>query len=283
MDLKTLKIGSWNIAGVKDKLQNLKILNLIINFDIIWFLEIKTGTKFTVPGFVPIYNPSKLKSSRGGVVMLVKSYIFPTITSINTGNEGLISCKCSLLPEIVLAAMYIPPRDSLYFCDYQFGILNELLFDNDKAVVLGDFNSRVSRPVLYNLNGDLISYPHINDDCRNENGDRLLLTCQSSASIIVNNIFKDNKHFPGNLTYKKGRRWISEIDLCITNENSFKYIKNLAINNEITGSDHAILEVDLNINICDNTHCLLSSSSDLGKSYIPDSNSNIKKCPKLDK
>lgn len=59
-----IRLCSWNIGGVKDKLQNNNILSFILNFHIIWLLETKSSQKFGVPGYTVYHNPSKANEKK---------------------------------------------------------------------------------------------------------------------------------------------------------------------------------------------------------------------------
>lgn len=54
-----LTLYSWNIAGIKDKLQDPNILQFILKFDIVWILEAKKYFNLNVPGFTVYENISR--------------------------------------------------------------------------------------------------------------------------------------------------------------------------------------------------------------------------------
>ena len=58
---------------MKDKLQDPKILEFILNFDIVWILQAKKYVNSSVPGFIFYKNVSREGQHRSGTVILVKS------------------------------------------------------------------------------------------------------------------------------------------------------------------------------------------------------------------
>ena len=53
----TLKLCSWNISSIKDKMESDTVLKYIIDFDLIFLSETKTSAEITVPGFHVYSNP----------------------------------------------------------------------------------------------------------------------------------------------------------------------------------------------------------------------------------
>lgn len=66
-----LNLCSWNMARLRDKLQEQDILGFILQFNIVWLLETKKYFNLNVPGF-NIYRNVSRGQHRGGV-MFVKS------------------------------------------------------------------------------------------------------------------------------------------------------------------------------------------------------------------
>ena len=145
----------------------------------------------------------------------------------------------------MFGGVYIPPVDSPYFQPSCFGNLGAVMNEKSKIVVLGDFNSRVGRPVLHDENFRPFTYDNILDTNRNENGRQLLNLCRSSSMVIGNHLVYNGREFGGGLTFRRGPTWISEIDMCILKENILGLLKSVEINQNIYGSDHAPLMIQL--------------------------------------
>ena len=69
---------------MKDKLQDPKILEFILNFDIVWILQAKKYVNSSVPGFIFYKNVSREGQHRCGIVMLVKNKLAESISSVDT-------------------------------------------------------------------------------------------------------------------------------------------------------------------------------------------------------
>ena len=263
-----LRMCCWNIAGVRDKMCAPDIFSFVNKFHIVWLLEIKTTSCIGVPGFHTYHNPSKYAGRRGGVAMLVKYSLLKYVKSVNTSTEGQIWIEFLSNPDIMLGGVYIPPADSPYFQYSCFGNLGAVMNENHSTIVLGDFNSRVGRPVLYDQNLSLYEYDGIVDTNVNENGRLLLSLCRGSSMAIGNHLTCQGKNFGGGLTFRRGASWISEIDICLVKEKALNYLKSVEVNQYISGSDHAPLMVELNLPVVFESapELLLERCSNLGSS-----------------
>lgn len=61
------------------------VLSYAHKFDLIWITEIKTGWKISVPGFIVYQNTDKENCHRGGIALLVKSYLQDQIEQVDLG------------------------------------------------------------------------------------------------------------------------------------------------------------------------------------------------------
>lgn len=134
-----MRICSWNIAGLKDKLQDNSILQFVMTFDIVFLLEAKQYFSLTVPRFNVYANVSRVGQHRGGVVMLVKCKLTDDIINVDTGSEGQIWITMSWWPDQKIGGVYIPPSDSPYFSSTQHGTLASHTVNPDDVIARGDF------------------------------------------------------------------------------------------------------------------------------------------------
>lgn len=81
---------SWNIAGVRDKLQKPDILRFLLVFHTVWLFEMKTNSQIHVPGFTVYSNSSRHHQHRGGVMMLVKNSLVSCVAHVDMSFEGQI-------------------------------------------------------------------------------------------------------------------------------------------------------------------------------------------------
>ena len=243
-----LKICSWNIAGVKDKLQNHRILEFVMDFDIVFILESKMYFNLNVPGFTIYTNVSSAGKHRGGVIMMLKSRLSNDVLSVNTDNEGQIWLTMSWWPSLKFGGIYIPPNDSPCYNSVIHGTLASQTLLQGNIIVLGDFNGRVgTHPYITNDEGQIYQYYEGMDTTINNHGRTLMNICNNNDMVIVNNLSYLDKHFKGNLTYRQGDRWVSEIDLCLSKKSCLNLIQDLQIHREVRGSDHAPISITLKL------------------------------------
>ena len=88
--MRSLELCSWNVCGVKEKLQDKAILNFLIQFDVVWILEARSVHQKSVPGFQFYYSKSKKGHQRGGVIMLIKCALMPYVTRVNMEDDDAI-------------------------------------------------------------------------------------------------------------------------------------------------------------------------------------------------
>ena len=143
-----MKLCSWNVAGLNNKLQNGVILKFISKNDIIWLSETKKCFKVTIPGYSVYYNPSKSGNHRGGIMLLIRNKLNEFVKCIDMDTEGQIWIELNFLTEYKLGGVYIPPDDSPYFQQADIGALAAHTADTANVIVLGDLNGRVGVPSL---------------------------------------------------------------------------------------------------------------------------------------
>ena len=266
-----LKMCSWNIAGAKDKLNRdrSEVKKFVDNFDILWILETKLIKSTEISGFISYYNPSAHGEHRGGILLLVKNCLRKYIQKVNMNYEGQIWLELSLYPTISFGGVYIPPVDSQFFNQSLMANMNAHIEEKRKVVVLGDFNARPGHPIIPNKIGNQYEYDGIKDGTQNAPGRNLINLCKEKSLVIANHLKHNGKHFGGNLSYRKRKNWISEIDLCLIHEDALPILNEVEIRQEITGSDHAPLCIMLNTTNFDFLYpLLLERAKYLGQSYI---------------
>ena len=211
-------------------MNNPEILSFVLNFHIVWLLEIKTTAKISVPGFYTYQNPSMYSGKRGGVAMLVKYSLLNFIKFVNMNAEGQIWVEFSCYPSLMFGGVYIPPSGSPYFVPTCFGNLGAVMNEHENVLALGDFNSRVGVPLLCNESLEPYSYSGMIDLNINGSGRQLLNMCQSNNMVIGNHLVYGEHTFGGGLTFRRGSDWLSEIDLCIISQKLLNHLKSVEIN-----------------------------------------------------
>ena len=155
-----LKIISWNIQGIGQKLELEEIRNMFNCYDVIFLYETMKSDTFDpqMEGYHYFHYERKYRHPRarrpsGGIAVLIKSEIFDSkAVAIEKANEHAIWLKIKgSTHEIIIGGVYIPPEGSTIYLNSRYGndVLNELredlacFLDRTPFVsVCGDFNSR---------------------------------------------------------------------------------------------------------------------------------------------
>ena len=66
-----IRIASWNIQSVKDKLNEKLVREMLHVYDVVFLSKIKTTAKISCTGLEVFQHPAK-QGHRGGVALLVK-------------------------------------------------------------------------------------------------------------------------------------------------------------------------------------------------------------------
>ena len=100
-------------------------------------------------------------------------------------------------------ALCIPPADSTYFNPASFGDIQSLVLDSDnRAIVIGDFNSRMSSLQSLSDNVQVIVYSLDVDQCDNAHGWQLRNMCLNLGIYPVNHLNYINKRFFENTFFR---------------------------------------------------------------------------------
>ena len=262
---------SWNINAVKTKLEKTNVYDMIKEYDLISLNEIKTPLKNYCPGYISLTSRDMSNPSRGGTCVLIKNQLISQVSGVDLSIPDQVWLQLKYLPGILFGFVYVPPHDSPYFSETSFSAIQEKLktvSSVNECIIVGDINARLGKK-LRELPDDLdineLSYPTIPDPIQtaNTNANIIYSMCCEEKLAIVNNAKIKNKHFNSKLTYKQGRIWTSELDLCIMSPNLLNSITNFNIIQDFSlPSDHAPLSITLKQCLCLDT--LLEHATYLG-------------------
>ena len=262
---------SWNINAVKTKLEKTNVYDMIKEYDLISLNEIKTPLKISCPGYISLTSRDMSNPSRGGTCVLIKNQLISQVSGLDLSIPDQVWLQLKYLPGILFGFVYVPPHDSPYFSETSFSAIQEKLktvSSVNECIIVGDINARLGKKVR-ELPDDLdineLSYPTIPDPIQtaNTNANIIYSMCCEEKLAIVNNAKIKNKHFNSKLTYKQGRIWTSELDLCIMSPNLLDSITNFNIIQDFSlPSDHAPLSITLKQCLCLDT--LLEHATYLG-------------------
>ena len=154
-----MKILSWNVGGLNSCIDDEDFLNLIKNFDFIFFSETwqKNNEIFSLEGYDSLYvpRPESFTSKRGhgGICILFKEQLNNGISIVEIDNTGFIWVKLDKTffgfdDDIYLCFVYIPPSNYVYFMSHEVGFFEALeryiqkYIEYGKVSVIGDLNAR---------------------------------------------------------------------------------------------------------------------------------------------
>ena len=223
---KKITILSYNIEGLAGKINDPSTIRMFLDFDVICLQETHTGSEFQLPGFLSdcytSYWSNAIKLSNhgrhsGGVLVLVRNSLNGQIRVIEHSNDFTVALKADkdvfgLENDLVIIAVYIPPKDSPYYnhSGYSNGILplESLIhrlseISTPEFVICGDLNARTgsSQPFI-DMDADPLhpcsesvsdSYIRRSDDTvTNQFGRALIELCACFGFIIVNGTNNNN-------------------------------------------------------------------------------------------
>ena len=111
-------------------------------------------------------------------------------------------------------------------------------------LMFGDFNARM--PKLENLQKCHVTYMENPDQVENAHGKELYSLCDDLDLLPLNLLVTDGLMCDGNLTFRQGTRWISQIDWALVTQNVLNSILNFRILQNIPiRTDHAALDITL--------------------------------------
>ena len=246
---------SWNINGLAMKTENGKVQELLLKFDVIGLNEIKTNERVSVPGFVT-YKSGECDDNRGGTAVLVKQHLHQCVMSVDTSMKDQIWLRLSLLSDVILGFIYVPPSDSQYFNPNSFSFIQEKIKWCEEeglgVMLMGDLNARFGAsvrniPVTAGI-PDCYSYtyPVIPDPVEkiSYNASILSTICIDQGLLVLNNLKSGNKYYESRLSYRAGNHWISELDVCILSHKVLTCVKDFDVSGESSlPSDHALISV----------------------------------------
>ena len=244
-----LCIGFWNICRVGSKLERELVRDWCSLHDIVVLSETKTTASPSLPGFVTINNS---KHRHGGVAVLIKRYLYPSVCFVDIDDEGAVWFELSCIPGVIFCGLYNEPSDSPYFRPETFASIPAHLETGKLTVIIGDMNARLGSRV--NLIDEACGFTHdIVDNTVNTNGRSLVQTCIASRLTPVNNLKTADKTWNGNLTYRKKQRWISEVDLCLVSAPLTEAVSHFFVDQSLRyPSDHAPISVGFDFSCCVN-------------------------------
>lgn len=204
---------------------------------------------------------------------MVKNYLAKHITNIDYSTNDQIWLKLRCVPNVSFGFCYIPPDDSEYFTQQSFAAIRERVSDGDcQYIIMGDLNCKFGKyvrelPALSDIpNAHSYEYPILPDCVNNPNDNAYVLStiCIDNKLLVLNNLKLPTNYFRSEKTYRKGRNWISELDVCLVSCEAISKVKSFRVHNmESLPSDHAPISIDVEVPPI-STDCLYKRACHLG-------------------
>ena len=252
---------SWNINGTYTKLEKENIIQLLTNYDVISFNEVKANSRIAFPGYVTYRSKVCGSAERGGTVVCVRNSLSHLVTFVDLSIDDQVWLQLGNMQGILFGFCYIAPCDSPYYSHASFAAIQEKLYSNYMSrgyFLMGDMNCRFGnsvRDLLAHIkSSDLnqYTYPVVSDNVSvaNDNAAIMSTICTDNDLLVVNNLRTFDKHFVSDKTYRKKGTWISELDTCIVSQNLVRCINDFSVVRQSgLPSDHAPIAVTVTTDV----------------------------------
>lgn len=204
-----IKIGCWNIQGIRDeKLSDKVLVDFINDNDCVILIESWLNSSINLINQYTYCQPalrSKRGRSKGGIIITMKDNVRRGVKIVESTNSHMVWLKFEkqyfkLEKDLYVCALYIPPIDScknLYSGNrYElFDLLEEKIFKYSEyghIMLMGDVNSRIGTSI------DVLEYSSDEDDIQdvqtrnskdsitNQFGHRWLHICKQHNLLVLN-------------------------------------------------------------------------------------------------
>ena len=181
--------------------------------------------------------------------MLIKSRLVSNIKHIDKSINEQLWLELDLLPDVVIGGVYIPPSESSFFLDTAFPDVQRKTLEHKSFIFGGDMNARcgsLTNNLISNTDSSSVTYTTC-DPVMNSNGRDVIQICKDNHLYIVNGLSIDGAApFPCELTFRRKKKWISDLDKCIVSKDLSSCINSFFINQDTKfPSDHAPIEISM--------------------------------------
>ena len=259
-----------NIDGVSSKIEKPVCTDLFNQFHVVCISELKTTFPFGVPGFVCIRSLELSgEEHRGGVAVLFRSDLWHEVQEV-IREQDQIWFKLYSTPGFRFCAVYNAPSDSPYYDPRILSLVqSHAKSSSDNIVVLGDINARISDLSQLDDPCSGISYHKNIDPGSNSNGKSVINVCLACDIKPLNHLQYKTQSFEGNLTYKKGGKWTSQLDWCLVSSKALNSVSSFSVlQSTDLPTDHAPITVELK-GFEPSSLEILARSAMLGSSHTP--------------
>ena len=179
--------------------------------------------------------------------MLIRHHLVKFISSVTMPADGQIWLVLTFLSTLRLGGVYVPPRDSPYYEQSQWGVVAAHAVEDANTLILGDLNARVGAPQLHDDQGQPFRYVDVKDPQVNAHGREAVSLCAQNSMVVINHLRHGLKQYDTDLSFKRGGQWISELDICLAKHNMLESVIEAKTRQDILGSDHAPLCITVDL------------------------------------
>ena len=252
------------------------MLQWLIKHDFVFTCENFTDKQFNVPGYYVISGKSKAPN-RGGVALIIRNYLVDHLLNVDISTEEQIWFTFDFLPNVSFGGVYIAPASSSYYCESDLAAVQSKCITRKTPINIfgGDLNGKFCMKDLQSIVKDRpsCSYVNVNTPKSDKTGTGLTSLCIDCDMVPLNHLKSNEAQFTGGLTYREGKRWISEVDWFICSFEAVSAISSLEIDNSLSvPSDHAPISITINCEplLSPKVEPLLYRSFQLGSHTVSD-------------
>ena len=139
MRSKDLRIGFWNVNGLRNKLESNCVIQWMNCHDIVVLSETHRKPVSHAPGLIG-YAASNPHKHRGGLAILFSQAIHTDVVDLDTDVQEQIWFRLKSIGRTQFCRLYISPSDSAYFSEESFAEVEARSLDQD--AIMGDMNTR---------------------------------------------------------------------------------------------------------------------------------------------
>lgn len=284
-----LKLLSWNVFGLGEKLKDRDFVNTIIDYDMVCLTEtwLSAQSDVNLKGFRCIKRPRNKRRKKGrrsgGIILYFKKWLSNGIKEISKSHEDLLWVKLDRYffgfdKDVYICIAYIKPN-SCNIPNSAFLQLEKDISRFDKyghVVLVGDFNARTGElndfvmndtedkyfdnSSDYSIDSSSMMYnrKRMNKDKKiNNQGRELINLCQGTGLRIANG--RTVGDLFGEFTFYK-HNGKSAVDYIISSKHFLHNIQYVCIGELSDLSDHCPVETVLECNITEFTQSGLKSN-----------------------
>lgn len=242
-----MKIGTWNVQGISNKIKEVTESVEKINIDIAILTETKKKGQGCDSADNYIYfwsGKHKAERAAAGVAIMIHKRYKNAVTDVEYTSERLMSITIKIYgKEYCIVAAYAPTEDSTIAVkdDFYEVLTNKLdtVRNTRRLILAGDINARVGQ----RKNDQVVG--RWGEDIVNDNGNRCIQMCQQYELKIANTHFR-HKDIHKYTWERPSLQQKSIIDYIVVHQQTQFKINDVRVKRGATcGSDHFLLVADV--------------------------------------